>query len=72
MLETWSQVPQKLRGQIIAPLCHPDVHPKMRPPHAEPTTLPPEADVKDTLPSSAETPPGEDTMVLLANADTKT
>ena len=31
MLETQSQGPWKPRGQLIPPLCHPDVHPKMRP-----------------------------------------
>ena len=50
----------------------PGCPPKDETPPAEPTTSPAKADVKDTLPTSAETPPGEDTMVLLAKADTKT
>ena len=43
--------------------------PKGETPLAEHATLPAKADVKDTLPSPAETPPGEDTMVLLAGPD---
>ena len=41
-------------------------------PLAETTTSHAKADVTDTLPSPAETPPREDTMVLLAKADTET
>ena len=46
--------------------------PKDETPLAEPTTLPAEVDVKDTLPNPAEPPPGGDTMVLLTKSDTKT
>ena len=41
-------------------------------PPAEPTTLSAEANAKDTLPGSAETPPGDDTTIPLAQADTET
>ena len=39
-------------------------------PLAEPITLPAKVDVKDTLSSPAETPPGEDAMVLSTKSDT--
>ena len=48
------------------------VPPKDETPPAEPTTSPDEVDVKDTLPSPAETPLGEDAMVLLMESDTET
>ena len=52
----------------LSPRCPP----KDETPPTEPTILPVEADVQDNLPGSAETPPGEDTMVLLPEADTET
>ena len=72
MLEAQSPTQQKPRGQMIPSLCHPDAPPKMRPPPVEPNTSSAEANTKDTLPGSAEPPPGDNTMVPLAKADTKT
>ena len=64
--------PMEAQGADNTTSLSPGCPPKGETPPAEPPTLPAEADVKDTLPGSAETPAGEDTMVLLAEADTET
>ena len=53
---------------LVSPRCTP----KDKAPPAEPTTSSAEANAKDTLPGSAETPPGDNTMVPLAEVNTKT
>ena len=46
--------------------------PKEEIPPAEPTTSTAEVDIKDTLPGTAEAPPGGDTMILSTKSDAET
>ena len=72
MPETWQSGPTEIQEADNTTSLSPGCPPKDETPPAEPTISPVKADVKDTLPGSTETPPGEDTRVLLPEADTMT
>ena len=71
-LEAWSPHSTETLGADDTILVSPGCTPRDETPPAEPTILPAEANAEDTLPDSAETPPGGNTMVLLAEVNTET